>query len=206
VLVFTWPIAPALHQADRGAGFTLEEPVVVGYALVLIMGGGNYLGLKLSISALLWMAALLLVVLPLCPATAGFVPAAAVGRAAAAWSLAAAAWIADRQAARRKQPDGESMSRLDGVWNDFRELFGIVWSRRTLERFNDHARQKSLTIRLGLHGFEDASGQGLNLNSDPAIWAAAESALRWHLQKFVDPEWIDARLSAHRSKSPEEPR
>jgi hypothetical protein len=168
----------------------------VGYALVLIMGAGNYLGLKHSLSALLWIAALLLIILPLCPATAGIVPAAATGRPLAAWCLAAAAWIANRQAGRQTPPAGDSAGRLDRVWNDFRELFGIVWSRRTLERFNDYARQKALTFRLGLHGFEDGSGRRLNLDSDPATSAAAESALRWHLQKFVDPEWIDARLAA----------
>jgi len=204
VLVFTWPIAPAMRQSDRAAAFTLEEPVVVGYALVLMMGGGNYLGLKYSISALLWIGALLLVVLPLCPATAGLVPAASVGRAGAVWCLAAAAWIADRQAAGHKRSDGDSVSSLDRAWDDFRDLFGIVWARRTLERFNDYARQKALTIRLGMYGFEDTAGKPLSLNSDPAIRAAAESALRWHLQKFVDPGWIDARLSVREGKAPGE--
>lgn len=202
VLIFIWPIAPVLRQADRAAAFTLEEPILVGYALVLIMGAGNYLGLRHSLSAVLWMVALLLVVLPLCPASAGFVPPAEIGRAGAAWCLAAAAWLAGRQAASQQLPANESGSALDRVWGDFRELFGIVWARRTLERFNDYAGQKALTIRLGLHGFEDTSGKRLNLAADPTLRAAAESALRWHLQKFVDPEWIDARLSMRDNHAP----
>jgi hypothetical protein len=202
VLVFVWPVAPVLRQTDRAAAFTLEEPVLVGYVLVLIMGGGNYLGLKYSISSLLWMCALLLVVLPLCPATVGLVPAASICRVAAVCCLVAAAWIADRQAAGRKRSAGDSTSSLDRAWDDFRELFGIVWSRRTLERFNDYARQKALTIRLVLHGFEDAAGKPLNFDSDPAIRAAAEAALRWHLQKFVDPEWMDVRLRVPEGQRP----
>jgi len=49
-----------------------------------------------------------------------------------------------------------------------------------------------------LHGLEDAAGGNLTAEPDPAALAAAEASLRWLLQKFVEPEWIDKRLPFHR--------
>ncbi|MGE5194749.1 MAG: hypothetical protein ACM3U2_19840, partial [Deltaproteobacteria bacterium] len=80
VLVFSWPLLPLLRGSGGASVFSLEEPVVVGYALVLVMGAGNYLGLRFSPSALLWMTGLFLVVLPLCPATVGWALGARTGR------------------------------------------------------------------------------------------------------------------------------
>ncbi len=100
VLVFAWPVLPVMTVGARADTFNLETPVVVGYGLVLIMGAGNYLGLAHTVSALLWMAGLLLVVLPLCPATNAAIPGVWPGRLWGTFFLAAAGWIADRQAAR----------------------------------------------------------------------------------------------------------
>jgi hypothetical protein len=192
VLVFTWPLLPALRGPAGRSAFSIEAPVVVGYALVLVMGAGNYLGLRFSPSALLWMAGLLLVVLPLCPATAGWVPAAQTGRICGSLCLFAAGWIADRQVA--AGGTNRSVPSLTRVWEDFRDRFGIVWARRVQERFNDEARRKGLSVRLGIHGFENAAGDAPASVLDEPSRAAAEAALRWLLQKFVDPGWIDARL------------
>lgn len=194
VLVFTWPIVPVLGHHRGPAAFSLEEPVVVGYVLVVMMGAGNYLGLRFSSSALLWMAGLLLVVLPLCPATTGWVPAAPSARAWGTMCLVAAAWIADRQAARSATGGNTSRLTLDRLWGDFRDLFGIVWARRLQERFNDDAHRQGLKLRLGMHGLEDAAGLPAAREGDPASLAAAEASLRWLLQKFVDSEWIERRL------------
>jgi hypothetical protein len=192
VLVFTWPLLPVLRGGGVPREFTVEAPVVAGYVLVLVMGAGNYLGLRFSPSALLWMAGLLLVVLPLCPATAGWVPGAPSGRVVGSLSLAVAGWIADRQVARgRSRPDG---SRLNPVWGDFCDLFGIVWARRVQERFNDEARRTGLPVRLAMHGLEAAEGIEAGASYDQPTLAVAEGSLRWLLQKFVDPSWIDARL------------
>ena len=193
VLVFAWPVLPALRSSGGLVAFTLETPLLVGFALVLVMGAGNYIGLRFSPSAFLWIAGVLLIVLPLCPATAGRVLQAETGRGVGVLCLAAAAWIADRQvegrSARADGPGGP----LDRVWRDFRDLFGIVWARRIQERFNDEARKQGLPLRLGIDGLEDATG------SSPAAFdhqslAAAEVSLRWLLQKFVDRDWIDRRI------------
>lgn len=194
VLVFTWPLLPSLRHEHGAASFSVEEPVIVGYVLVLFMGAGNYLGLRHSLAALLWMAGLLLVVLPLCPATAGWAPGTHAGRLWGTLCLVASAWTADRMSTRRPGGHPGAAPQLDRVWCDFRDLFGIVWARRIQERFNDDARQSGLPLRLGIQGLEDAAGKMSAASFDPQTRAAAEKTLRWLLQKFVDPGWIDRRL------------
>jgi hypothetical protein len=193
VMVFVWPLLPVLRREGVTSELSLEAPVVVGYALVLLMGAGNYLGLRFSMSALLWTAGLILVVFPLCPTTAGWLPGAQTGRVCGSLFLTAAGWIADRQVAAGRPSD--SGIPLNRVWGDFRELFGIVWARRVQERFNDEARRKGLPVRLSIHGLEGASGHLPAGGFDEPSLAAAEALLRWLLQKFVEPGWIDARLA-----------
>ncbi len=193
VLVFAWPVLAAVRSSGGLVAFTLETPLLVGFVLVLVMGAGNYLGLRYSPSALLWTAGLLLVVLPLCPATAGWVLHVEPGRGVGALCLAVAAWFADRQAAGSPARALGAGEPLDRVWRDFRDLFGIVWARRIQERFNDEARKQGLPLRLGIDGVEDATGSSAAAFDRQSL-AAAEASLCWLLQKFVDRDWIDQRL------------
>jgi hypothetical protein len=194
VLVFAWPVLAALQQAAVPVAFALEAPLLVGFTLVAVMGAGNYLGLRFSSSALLWIAGLLLVVLPLCPATSGWVFEAQTGRALGTLCLVASAWLADRQTKGHNAGTLPQRAPLDRVWRDFRDLFGIVWARRIQERFNDEARQQALPFHLGIDGLEDATGRAPAAAVDGQSLAAAEASLRWLLQKFVDRDWIDRRL------------
>src|SRR5262249_13853295 len=153
---------------------SLEEPLLAGYLLVLVMGAGNYLGLRFSLAALLWMGGLALVVGPQCPAAAKWLPEAATGRLSGTLCLVAAAWIADCLAARarRRSPAGPALNRVGG---DFRDLLGIVWARRLQARFNEEARRKGLPLRLGIHGVE-AAAQSLPSEFDSEILFAAEES------------------------------
>jgi hypothetical protein len=45
-----------------------------------------------------------------------------------------------------------------------------------------------------MHGLEAAEGIEAGASYDQQTLAVAEGSLRWLLQKFVDPGWIDARL------------
>jgi hypothetical protein len=108
--------------------------------------------------------------------------------------LVGAGWLADRQVAGRRRALDVGRLPLDRVWGDFRELFGIVWARRIMERFNDDARRHDSLLRLGLHGLENAGGSRVDAGVDAASLAAAETSLRWLLQKFVDADWIDRRM------------
>jgi hypothetical protein len=195
VLVFAWPVL-TLRTGFGPVAFALEPPLCAGFALVLVMGAGNYLGLRFSLSAVLWIAGLLLVVLPLCPATSGWAFQADTGRALGTLCLVASAWLADRQAAGGNTRTPAAGASVDRVWRDFRDLFGIVWARRIQERFNDEAHKQGLPFRLGIDGLESATGASPGASLDIQSLAAAEASLRWLLQKFVDREWIDRRLAS----------
>jgi hypothetical protein len=137
----------------------------------------------------------LLIVLPLCPATAGWVFESHLGRPLGTLCLIAAGWIADRQLVPSRGIKTAPRTPLDRLWRDFRDLFGIVWARRTQERFNEDARRMGLALRLGIDGFEHRDGTAHTTNIDLHSLAAAEASLRWLLQKFVEPAWIDRRLA-----------
>lgn len=205
--VFAWPVLSALGRGQLPVNWNIEEPMLVAYAIVLVMGTGNYLGLRHTLPALLWIAGLVLLIGPLCPLTANFLPTAPAGRLIATVILAASGWLMLAQAKRRNHSpmsDGlppdvspgnprENSSRVDSLWRDFRDTFGIVWARRVQERFNDMMRQQGHSLRLGIDGLESADGKP---DVPPDHLSAAESSLRWLLQKFVDREWIEARITA----------
>ena len=78
------------------------------------------------------------------------------------------------------------------VWSDFRNSFGVVWSRRIMERFNQQAAEGRWEVRLETEGFVwGADPDGVSRES-----AEAERFLRWLLRRFVDDEWIDVRMAS----------
>jgi hypothetical protein len=210
-LVFFWPVLAAIVRGGLLGAFRLEEPLLLGAALIVLMGTGNYLGMRFSLSALLWGAAIGAILLPLCPATAAYVSSPQTARMLATWFFIVAVWSADWLARRgRCAPRGASSAtpsetaaanrveidraRLDRLWGDFRDLFGLVWSRRVLERFNERSCQEGHAIRLSMKGFDVASAAGSPECDVAAELAFAESALGWLLQKFVEPGWIGRRM------------
>lgn len=201
VLIFAWPALSLCAAGKLPAAWNIEEPVLVGYCVVLVMGAGNYLGSRHTAPALLYMAGALLLAGPLCPATAGGLPAATASRAWATLCLAGTAWLAAGKTRFGRPPvPAHPLHALDAVWIDFQNLFGIVWARRLQERFNEGMKQNRVPVRLGVQGFARLAAEGgLTRDFSPAEANSAETALRWLLQKFVDPGWIDARLGRSES-------
>jgi hypothetical protein len=190
VLVFSWPWFVGLVRGRGVAAWNVEEPFVSAYALVLIMGVGNYVGGRHTVSALMLMAAAMALVMPLSPGTARFAPPAGVGRLAATVLAVAAAGLAVLRA-----KAGRTGPPADQAWREFRDLFGNVWSARVLERVNEQSLSNAWSIRLTTSGFVTLSG-GAELA--PIELRQASALLRWHLQKFVTQEWLDERLGPAR--------
>lgn len=194
LLVFAWPALSAFGAGNRPAAWNLEEPMLVGFSLVAVMGAGNYVGLRFTVPAILWLTALALVVGPLCPTTARWLPQPESARGLAAGFLAASGWSATWLATRRTVSiDTTRKFSLERVWLDFRDLFGVVWARRVQERFNDEMHRGNLKVRMGIDGLEGIEEADLR-SASTADLQAADSFLRWLLQKFVDPAWIEARM------------
>lgn len=193
VLVFAWPALSAFGEGNSPAVWNLEEPMLVGFCLVAVMGAGNYIGLRFTVPALFWLGALALLVGPLCPGTARWFPPTEIARGWAAALVSSSAWLSAWLAGRRAITTGATgRFSLARVWLDFRDLFGIVWARRVQERFNDEMQRRNLPVRLAIEGLEGSAGASL-ASVSAADRLSADSFLRWLLQKFVDPEWMDAR-------------
>jgi hypothetical protein len=89
----------------------------------------------------------------------------------------------------RRERNRANANRLDRVWLDFRDAFGVVWSLRILERMNASATMYDWPVTLTWHGFEPrASATHVDT---PSI---LEESFRTLLRRFVSPEWIEARL------------
>jgi len=189
-VVLDLPAVTAWNRDLHPAPLQLEIPMLAGYGLVLLMGAGNYLGTRFSFAALLAAAAMLIV--PLSMSSLHWLPDAAASRAAATLLLGIAVWWASLSM--RRTRDRAGATPYDRIWNDFRDLYGIVWARRVLDRVNDAAVHEAWPVRLQLHGFVPVD-PSRPISLTPEQSRQIEHALRWLLRRFVDPEWIDERIT-----------
>lgn len=186
--VLGWPAATVMNVTGQPGVLQLETPPILGCCLVLIMGTGNYLGTRFALAACLYFVAVGLLVLPFWTAASGWkaTPGELRQIALGCWGAAAlaAAWAA--------RPAAERPAGIDRVWHEFRNTFGVVWSHRIQERVNAEATRERWPARLTPAGFAwqpDATADDRR-QCQPRF----EHTLRWLLRRFVDEEWIDARL------------
>tara|TARA_R110002072_G_scaffold302603_1_gene486641 strand:+ start:98497 stop:99426 length:930 start_codon:yes stop_codon:yes gene_type:complete len=190
VLVLMWPAVASFQVARPTDPIEIEVPALVGFGLVLIMSGGNYFGTRYTLSTLYYAAAIVLLVAPMSAAVPDIFPERSTARFIA--SLAILLAIAETH--RRSKAAAEvGISRLDVLWFDFMDSFGMVWAKRVMDRINESARHEKWTMQLELHGFvpfaESPSADEM-LRTKGRI----EHTFRFLLKRFVDPEWIDIRL------------
>lgn len=183
-----------------GAGFPLPRlqlatPAVLGYAVVLVMAVGNYLGTRYFLPAACYGAALVLLVGPFSETAADSLPATGTARYWATLLFSAAPVVAMLLG---RRPARAAAEPCDQVWTDFRDAFGIVWAKRIQERLNHTAVQEGWPARLEQDGI---------MWTDPTISpsdrsrtsARVEHTFRWLLRRFVDESWIDERMQEKKS-------
>jgi hypothetical protein len=189
IAVLGWPAATVLWTSATIPPLKVQAPVYLGFLLVLIMGLGNFAGTRfgrpaaiagLGLSAVLVPASSLIAITP---GRANLIR----GAAAVLMALATldALWLARRP--------GTEKSPYDQLWFDFRDLFGIVWAIRIQERINEIAGREDWASRLGTDGFEWDSKS--TAEQRERTLERMDHALRWHLRRFVNPEWINRRLA-----------
>ncbi len=188
VLVLGWPALTVWIAAGPGA-LRVETPVLIGFVLVLVMGCGNYIATRLAFPALLYALSVVLVLAPCSTVSAGQGVSPETYRLAGTGCLLLAVgggrWILRRPSLAANGPNR--------VWNDFREMFGIVWMKRAMDRINEEfAEREQWPARLGTDGLE-WSGTPTEEQRQHTE-ARFAYALYWLLRRFVDPEWIDRRL------------
>src|SRR5580704_9286019 len=194
IVVLFLPAVTAWNRDLHPTHLRLEVPMLIGYGLVLVMGAGNYLGTRFALPAFLVAAACLTVAWPLSQFAERFPLQRSAANAAATLLLSVAAWVGAWQAGRKKHL---RRAAIDRVWNDFRDFFGVVWGRRIMDRINDTGRQEGWPVQMHFEGLVpvDASRPA---DLSPQQLDRVEQALRWLLRRFVEPEWIDQRLSGDR--------
>ncbi|MBI1311574.1 hypothetical protein GC176_09730 [bacterium] len=189
VLVLMWPAVASTSLQNASHHLELEEPAVLGFAVVLIMASGNYFGTRYTLPSLLFGVSVALFVGPLSPLTAGLLPSTRVSRLIGSLLLSAAALIAlGRSRMPVAIPDGPSAP-LEVVWFEFVDMFGMVWAKRVMDRVNQSATHEKWAGRLELHGFvwqPDCSDEDRSHTEE-----RLDHTLRWLLKRFVEPDWID---------------
>ena len=217
VLVLGFPAMALRGSSSLTAGLQMELPAAMGFGLVLVMGAGNYFGTRFTLAAGLSSLSLLLIVGSVTSSVSEFFPSEVHSRIGGTFCLSAAFITAARRTKRthrywislKKSTPAVANSRgaesetnplltlpathlLNPIWIDFRDDFGIVWSRRIMDRINRTAEEEHWPIRLDLHGFLALDA---NMETEVSLQAneRIEQVLRWHLRRFVDPEWIDRR-------------
>ena len=190
VLVLMWPAVASFQVARPAEPIEIEVPALVGFGLVLIMSGGNYFGTRYTMSMFYYAGAIVLLVVPMSVASPDFFPERSTSRFIASLGFLLAISETNR---RSKAEADDEISLLDVLWFDFMDSFGMVWAKRVMDRVNESARREKWAMHLELHGFvpiaESPSADEL-LHTEKRI----EHTFRWLLKRFVDPEWIDARL------------
>lgn len=186
VVVLQWPSISQLMAGHIETAIEVPTPTLIGFVFVLIMGTGNYFGTLNTGSALMCAVGTLLTVLPLTDWMSAHntwaLPVGCVLLAFAA-SLLPGRYTDDTETvplANREDSD------LDQLWTDFRDLYGIVWAKRVMDRVNQFAAREHWDVRLNLYGFViHTNGQATKAVADRPI-----EILCWVLRRFVDPPFL----------------
>ncbi|RLS43439.1 MAG: hypothetical protein DWH81_02470 [Planctomycetota bacterium] len=188
VFVLGWP-ALTVWTSHGPDALRVETPVLIGFVLVLVMGCGNYIATRLALPALLYALAVVLVLAPCSTVSAGLGISFEAFRLSGTISMLLATLWSGLILTYRP----ETTSGPDRVWNDFRETFGIVWTKRAMDRINiEFATREQWPAQLGPDGLEWPTPPTDQQREH--VEARMVYALHWLLRRFVDPDWIDHRL------------
>ena len=187
IFVLGWP-ALTVWTGRGPEALRVEAPVLIGFVLVLVMGCGNYVASRLAFPALLYALGVVFVLAPCSTASAAIGISGESFRllgALAMWSSTTlGGWLLSRPSTVARGPDR--------VWNDFRELFGIVWMKRAMDRINEEfADREQWPARLGTEGLEWLTPPTAEQRQQ--VEARWTYALHWLLRRFVDEDWIKER-------------
>lgn len=194
IVVLLWPVVSMGLATGWSKPIVHDTPQVVIYGLVVVMGCGNYVGTRQTDTAVV--GGLMLWASWAC--SSRLFPWSESARdtlqVGLAWGLA----LVTLRIAIRYRRTSQAAAPLDRVWDDFVQLYGLVWSRRLWDRLQALARQQAWTCEvtpMGLvwpHGIDSETTQKV------------EHAYRWLLRRFVEPGWLDARLGTRSETVPAE--
>ncbi len=203
VLVLMWPAVASTSLQNVDARLELEEPAMIGFAVVLVMSCGNYFGTRYTLPSVLFAASLALFVGPMSPTLVGMLPSPEAARLTGSLLLAFSTLIVLGRSRVAALPAGTQTTSLDVVWFEFIETFGMVWAKRVMDRVNQSAAHEKWAGRLELHGFvwqQDCSDAERTRTEE-----RFDHTLRWLLKRFVEPTWIDELAKSASDLKPADP-
>lgn len=201
VIVLLWPAVNAWTDDGPPRDLQLEGPHILGFAVVLTMGAGNYFGTRRTLSAILYAMAAALLASPF----VDWSPLRPTSARAAATTLLVIALFR----VLRTQPLARSTSALaaplahwESVWFAFRDAYGIVWAKRVMDRMNEAAREERWPLRLDLDGFVPVEPSPENALAAEQVPTHVEHWMRVLLRRFVDSSWLEGSSTPARSAPP----
>lgn len=191
-LVLLWPAINAWSEDGPPRGLLLEGPHILGFAVVLTMGAGNYFGTRHTFAAMLYAVAAVLLMLHFSVEWTPLNPTSA--RILAATLLALATFLTVRSRSSTHRPPGSEnpLSHSESVWREFRDSFGIVWAKRVMDRMNEAAKEERWLVRLDLDGFVAVDSPPEEPLAADRLPIQVEHWMRFLMRRFVDSGWIDA--------------
>ncbi len=196
LLVLGWPALYAWFDGWPPQPMRLMQPALCAYAVVCVMGLGNYVGTRFLLSALSMGLALGLLVIPYSGSVLVILPSTAGCRM---WASLCAGFAVIWPAL--LATSAPALSPWDRIWSDFVNAFGIAWGRRLQDRFNETARQSKWGVKLDLYGLtwdETPTPAVPHDRAPPPQWTPEMvTALQWLLRRFVDQQWLDRRLGTN---------
>ncbi len=190
IVVLEWPALAQIVRCWHGQRLDLELPTLLGYAVVLVMGIGNFIGTRFTLPAIAFAVGWAAIV---------FLTHSSIEnlwmRRDPAFFVSLAQFTFWRWAFHFADQQKLVTNGWTRVCHDFRDDFGVVWSTRLMNRVNEVAQREQWPWTLTADGLESVSKESqptIDPNADPRV----DHAFRWLLKPFVNPEWIDERLTA----------
>ena len=182
IVVLQWPTISHLFSERLETALITPLPATIGFLLVLIMGSGNYFGTANTSASLFGVTGIGLFALPVTEWHAW--PGDAICLAASVCLAITALLIEGRLKANNLKTGHEQL------WIDFRDLYGMVWSRRVMDRINQFADREKWNVSMTLDGFRRRNQS----DQVPEDTERPEEILRWVLRRFTDDKFLNRYL------------
>lgn len=185
-LVLQWPSVSQLAAGGWHTRLEVPVPTAIGFLLVIVMGVGNYFGTRFTLECIFGGIGLVLTMVPYTEWYAGsdypwfgFFGLALVAASAVRFCKAVG-----------QLPDWSEASVAD-LWIGFRDVFGIVWAKRVMDRTNQLANRERLNVHLTLDGFVVSGEPGIQLTNDSG---RTGQLMAWVLKRFFDESVLQPHL------------
>jgi hypothetical protein len=188
LMMLNWPLIGELFGTIPNKSLNLEPPALMGVVVVLLMVLGNYFGTRLTLPAVMYCSAIAFALTTCSESVPAPVSSPLLVRAFSGFLISFALLLAGS----RMKTASLTRDGYEGLWLDFRDWFGILWTRRVMERLNQTAETEQWSARLSLDGlvWNDSVTEPERQETQEKM----DRAFRWIFRRFVDEKWIDERL------------